>query len=190
MALINCPECSKQISDKAQACPHCGYPINTINNIPAQPSVNYGLKCPVCFSSNVVVNSKGFSGKKAVAGALAFGEIGVLAGALGSSDIICSCVDCGHKFNPKNSVNDNDQELWDKIDKMLEDGGVYAAAKLYKNAKKVDSKSAVNIIEKRLRERNPDNADEILKESDKMAKIVSLVVFLVIVVVIFWWLID
>lgn len=28
MALINCPECGKQISDKASACPDCGYPIN------------------------------------------------------------------------------------------------------------------------------------------------------------------
>jgi hypothetical protein len=26
MALIACPECSKGISDKAPACPHCGYP--------------------------------------------------------------------------------------------------------------------------------------------------------------------
>lgn len=27
MALINCPECNKQISDKASNCPNCGYPI-------------------------------------------------------------------------------------------------------------------------------------------------------------------
>ena len=27
MALINCPECSKQISDKAGICPQCGFPI-------------------------------------------------------------------------------------------------------------------------------------------------------------------
>ena len=26
MALINCPECGKQISDKAEACPYCGLP--------------------------------------------------------------------------------------------------------------------------------------------------------------------
>lgn len=28
MALINCPECGKQISDKAPACPNCGYPLD------------------------------------------------------------------------------------------------------------------------------------------------------------------
>lgn len=27
MALITCPECGKEISDKVTACPHCGYPI-------------------------------------------------------------------------------------------------------------------------------------------------------------------
>ena len=27
MALINCPECGKQVSTAAQSCPSCGYPI-------------------------------------------------------------------------------------------------------------------------------------------------------------------
>ena len=27
MALIQCPECSGQISDKAIICPHCGFPV-------------------------------------------------------------------------------------------------------------------------------------------------------------------
>lgn len=27
MALIQCPECGKDISDAATSCPHCGYPI-------------------------------------------------------------------------------------------------------------------------------------------------------------------
>lgn len=26
MALIKCPECGAQISDKAESCPHCGWP--------------------------------------------------------------------------------------------------------------------------------------------------------------------
>ena len=29
MALINCPECEKEISDKVKACPHCGYPMES-----------------------------------------------------------------------------------------------------------------------------------------------------------------
>ena len=27
MALINCDECNKEVSDKAASCPHCGAPI-------------------------------------------------------------------------------------------------------------------------------------------------------------------
>lgn len=29
MSLINCPECEKQVSDKAANCPNCGYPIHS-----------------------------------------------------------------------------------------------------------------------------------------------------------------
>lgn len=31
MALIQCPECSGQISDKAIICPHCGFPVRDGN---------------------------------------------------------------------------------------------------------------------------------------------------------------
>ncbi|MEF2147229.1 zinc ribbon domain-containing protein [Aquilutibacter rugosus] len=36
MAMISCPECSKQISDQAVACPNCGY---TLNGAAAQAAV-------------------------------------------------------------------------------------------------------------------------------------------------------
>lgn len=32
MALINCPECNKEISDKANVCPSCGFPIGNTNS--------------------------------------------------------------------------------------------------------------------------------------------------------------
>lgn len=32
MALIKCPECGREISDKAGSCPHCGYPISNNEN--------------------------------------------------------------------------------------------------------------------------------------------------------------
>jgi len=28
MAMIHCPECDREISDRAMMCPHCGYPMN------------------------------------------------------------------------------------------------------------------------------------------------------------------
>lgn len=30
--LINCPECGKQVSDKAPTCPNCGFPLNSISS--------------------------------------------------------------------------------------------------------------------------------------------------------------
>lgn len=35
MALINCPECSLMASDRAFACPHCGFPFDTKSKSPA-----------------------------------------------------------------------------------------------------------------------------------------------------------
>ena len=30
MALIECPECGQNVSDRANACPNCGYPISAM----------------------------------------------------------------------------------------------------------------------------------------------------------------
>ncbi len=49
MALIKCPECQREISDKVKTCPHCGYPLIDESATP-QPvevtSVNIGPKDP------------------------------------------------------------------------------------------------------------------------------------------------
>ena len=39
MALIKCPECGKEISDKAKACIHCGYPLDYLETTSEQPVV-------------------------------------------------------------------------------------------------------------------------------------------------------
>ena len=50
MALITCPECGKEISDKAPACIHCGYPIKKENHYQGiehliyKPNKYYGVK--------------------------------------------------------------------------------------------------------------------------------------------------
>lgn len=36
MALIKCPECGREISDKARECPHCGVPIAAGKTIPVR----------------------------------------------------------------------------------------------------------------------------------------------------------
>ena len=37
MALIRCPECSREVSSQAPACPACGYPIQAKNAPPGEP---------------------------------------------------------------------------------------------------------------------------------------------------------
>jgi primosomal protein N' len=41
MALIRCPECAREASDKAKSCPNCGYPLAT-------PTATQTVKCHDC----------------------------------------------------------------------------------------------------------------------------------------------
>ena len=92
MALISCSECGKQISDQAISCPNCGNPINQ------QTQQEEYICCPKCLSRELHAEHKGFSGGKALAGALITGGIGLLAGTIGSNDTQITCLKCGNKF--------------------------------------------------------------------------------------------
>ena len=58
------------------------------------------IRCPKCGSNQITADKKGFSGTKAVAGALLTGGIGLLAGTLGSNKVKITCLSCGHQFKP------------------------------------------------------------------------------------------
>lgn len=58
------------------------------------------IKCPKCGSNQLSANKKGFSGRKAVGGAILTGGIGLLAGTIGSNKIRITCLACGHQFKP------------------------------------------------------------------------------------------
>lgn len=77
------------------------------------------IKCPKCGSSQITADKKGFSGKKAVAGAVLTGGIGLLAGTLGSNKVIITCLACGNQWKPgealsQESRNQKLQELTEK----------------------------------------------------------------------------
>ena len=46
MALSECPECNREISDKAEACPGCEYPIAPLNEPPAGSRSDAHLPLP------------------------------------------------------------------------------------------------------------------------------------------------
>ncbi len=77
MALIKCPECGNQVSDKAPSCPTCGNPINT------------AMTCPKCGSTDVKVIT---GGSKALSIALW--------GPFAANTVVSKhqCKKCKHKF--------------------------------------------------------------------------------------------
>jgi NMD protein affecting ribosome stability and mRNA decay len=52
MSLIKCPECGKDFSDRAAACPNCGCPTNEI--VSHEENVK-GISCPKCKSHDVLI---------------------------------------------------------------------------------------------------------------------------------------
>lgn len=52
MALIKCPECAREISDKAVACPQCGFPIAKLSELASLPETVNCLDCRKAFAFN------------------------------------------------------------------------------------------------------------------------------------------
>ena len=100
MALVNCPECQRQVSDKAPGCPNCGCPI-AAKTPDIERSVGQN-RCPYCRSSRFEIvgqDKSSFSVGKALGGAILTGGIGVLAGFIGTKgDFQCHCQECGSMF--------------------------------------------------------------------------------------------
>ena len=102
MALIKCPECGNDVSDKAERCPHCGVSIASMFDIV--------LCCPHCLSSRIDPVNKKFSAAKAALGYICVGNIGVLAGAAGINKEEFTCRTCGNRFKGSISPRLRDSE--------------------------------------------------------------------------------
>jgi hypothetical protein len=112
-----CPYCKSSITAVQKACLKClsswhkprGISVKKTPIIEIQPvkethhvleKSDESIKCPKCNSNQITSNKKGFSGTKAVAGAVLTGGIGLLAGTIGSNKVKITCLRCGHVFNP------------------------------------------------------------------------------------------
>lgn len=102
MALINCPECNKQISDRAEACPNCGYPIHPSNSNDKVDYAQIRVMCKTTFLSiggqtashgSIVKISFNGTGQKDVPISAMGGAVGIL----GSG--IRPTVKVGHKYD-------------------------------------------------------------------------------------------
>ncbi|MDR3132685.1 MAG: zinc-ribbon domain-containing protein [Prevotellaceae bacterium] len=143
MALITCSECGKKISDQAASCPNCGNPINVKGE-------EY-LCCPKCKSKEIHSQHAGFSGGKALTGALLTGGIGILAGTIGNKDVQITCLKCGHKFKAGDALIIGNDEFNRAIDaelsKIITENGKIQAVTFYKDKTNCDLLSAFKYVE-------------------------------------------
>lgn len=172
MALINCPECSNRISDKANSCPSCGFPIQS-----TQYKSDEYLVCPKCSSKNISVQKAGFSGKKAVAGAFVTGGIGILAGTIGSKNIYITCLVCNHRFKSGDAKIIRSKRAESELDEKVlqvyrETNNSMKAIRFYKNATNKDFLQASEYV------------NELLEKNFKSYKNAGCLVAILIVLII------
>lgn len=95
MALINCPECHRSISDKAVTCPHCGFPLRPSERSPSNVGFTgaYGYEYKsslTVFGMPLVhiVYGPGFGGRlKPAKGFIAIGNVAIGVIAIGGFSI-------------------------------------------------------------------------------------------------------
>ncbi len=101
MALIKCPECGKEISDKAAACPNCGCPIsggNGVNSTPTTAQIRV-----VCKTNTIKVDGQATKHGSIVtvhvngSRSILLSAWGGAVGAFGSS--VNATVVAGHKYD-------------------------------------------------------------------------------------------
>ena len=100
---VTCRECTTKMLRSTAArfnglCAMCAKRKGYSRQISSQ-KVSTVPACAKCGSTAITYNKKGFSGGKAIVGAVAFAGIGLLAGLIGSNKIRATCVKCGNSWN-------------------------------------------------------------------------------------------
>lgn len=172
MALINCPECGKEISDKATSCPKCGNPFNQQPQVVAEENDENKEyhRCPHCHSKELRSDKKGFSGGKALAGVVLTGGIGVLAGTIGYKNIQFTCMKCGKKFKLGDALYITDKgkaELDKELTEVITTKGSQAAYQFYMKQTGSSIKASIDYVDSfitsnRIRSKKPGCAAIIL----------------------------
>lgn len=121
MALIKCPECGKEISDKAHFCPDCGYPLldqiaqekyseERVERSEEYTETGYtgrkGLKCPICESTNIYVENDIPTYKK-VSEIAMFGTVSPMTKKQYRENMSYKCNNCGAHWAENSATAQN-----------------------------------------------------------------------------------
>ena len=111
MAMISCPECGREISDKAMSCPNCGAVVKKKFCQHCGEQIDSDcVVCPKCGkqvgelggnAGNIIINNSSSSSASAAASAVANARIHVPVGRPKNkwiSFFLCLFTICGHKF--------------------------------------------------------------------------------------------
>lgn len=93
MALIKCPDCEKEVSDKAKSCIHCGCPL-AVTKTPFNNTHGSSGQCPACGSLRTRDNVK-LAHKEGGVATLLGNRLGRLITGAGRF----FCKDCSHSWN-------------------------------------------------------------------------------------------
>lgn len=124
MTLIKCPECGKDVSNKANICIHCGYPLNEIKDKSSEPYTDLftygtslfdmgdkiGIKCEKCGNPFFISRSNFKS--------IEIDEFVI-------SDTVITCTSCDNKISPNTKIpslyyRNNDTENLQKLKEQNE----------------------------------------------------------------------
>lgn len=99
---VTCRECSTKILGSTAAryngyCAMCAKKKGFSRKVRPQ-IVSTVPSCAKCGFTSITYNKKGFSGGKAIIGAVAFAGVGLLAGLIGSNKIRATCIKCGNSW--------------------------------------------------------------------------------------------
>lgn len=138
MAMIKCPECGKEISDKASACPYCGCPkeefsLLSLNQKPRELSEN---ECPEMFECYKCGRPLPVGISKCIyCGYIYKGSKPNTLFARHIHECKCTCVSCGHEFYYTNiDTEKNKHGRW----------GDLASAMTLLNGSKIEQAIALN----------------------------------------------
>lgn len=99
------------------------------------------VQCPKCHSTSLSAQKRGFSGGKAVAGAVLTGGVGLLAGLHGKDKLAIYCMNCGHSWDPAQRAKERAAQQ-----KPLHEGYTQTWKAAFYNAYENDNKAEAESI--------------------------------------------